>query len=93
MGSRCGDDRSKTFSLPSPDSVPTAKTTKKKETKAQVFTFFFVFFSEKRTHTTCFHTRAVSRVGHFGSAVTILDRRVVSLSQNGGGTADDVADG
>lgn len=33
---------------------------------------------KKRTRTTCFHTRAVLCVGHFGSAVTILDKRVVS---------------
>lgn len=56
-----------------------------------MLTFFFFpkrmgfVLGKAHTHTTCFHTRAVLCVGHFGSAVTILDKRVVSWSQNGGG--------
>lgn len=55
---------------------------KKERKKDRMFTFLpkewdFVL-GKKRTRTTCFHTRAVLCVGHFGSAVTILDKRVVS---------------
>lgn len=36
------------------------------------------------SHATCFSTRAASCVGHFGSAITILDEHVMLWSQNGG---------
>lgn len=61
-----------------------SETTRKKEIKKERSDVHFSsermgFCSrKKRTRTTCFHTRAVLCVGHFGSAVTILDKRVVS---------------
>ncbi|KAF3852855.1 hypothetical protein F7725_006210, partial [Dissostichus mawsoni] len=73
------NDLAKTLQSPQPRS--------KKQRKKNQCSLFFptngVCF-RKSTHTTCFHTKALLCVGHFGSAVTILDKRVVSWSQNGG---------
>lgn len=75
-------------SLPNP--VQNKEKHQQKLIKIKCSLIFFIFKENgvcfwKCSHTTCFHKRAVLCVGHFGSAVTILDKRVVSWSQNGGG--------
>lgn len=66
-------------------SKKSVKQQQKQRKKDQIFFFQMGLVFGKSAHTTCFHAWAVLCVGHFGSAVTILDKRVVLWSQNGGG--------
>lgn len=68
-------------------SKKSVKQQQKQRKKDQIFFFFskWDLFSEKAHTQHAFNAWAVLCVGHFGSAVTILDKRVVLWSQNGGG--------